>query len=79
MTALTDDVRTIREARDATILTTDHDGGEASLVAAGRLTDFRAAYGKVRTLDGDRVVLDPACAKALGVGEGGVISYTERA
>jgi hypothetical protein len=25
------------------------------------------------------VVLDPACAKALGAGEGGAISYTERA
>jgi arginine N-succinyltransferase len=78
MTADTDAVRTIREARDATILTTDHDGGEGSLVAAGRLRDFRAAYGKVRKLDGDRVVLDPACAKALGVGEGGAISYTSR-
>jgi arginine N-succinyltransferase len=79
MTAETDAVRTIREARDATILTTDHDGGEPSLVATGRLGDFRCAYGKVRALDGDRVVLDPACAKALGVGEGGAISYTGRA
>jgi arginine N-succinyltransferase len=79
MTALTDDVRTIRDARDATVLTTDHDGGEASLVAAGRLTDFRAAYGKVRQLDGDRIVLDPACARALGVDEGGAVSYTGRA
>ncbi|HEU4960854.1 MAG TPA: arginine N-succinyltransferase, partial [Sphingomonas sp.] len=34
MTADTDAVRTIREAQDATILTTDHDGGEGSLVAA---------------------------------------------
>jgi len=78
MTAETDAVRTIRDARDATILTTDHDGGESALVATGRLGGFRAAYGKVRKLDGNRVVLDPACAKALGVGEGGAISYTER-
>jgi arginine N-succinyltransferase len=79
MTAQTDAVRTIRDACDGTVLAIDHDGGEASLVAAGRLKDFSAAYGKVRKLDGDRVVLDPACASALGIGEGGTISYTEHA
>jgi len=78
MTARTDAVRTIRDARDGVVLAIDHDGGEASLVASGRLKDFRCAYGKVRNLDGDRVVLDPPCAHALGIGPEGAISYAAR-
>jgi len=78
MTALTDDVRTIREARDSQILAVDHDGGEKALIASGRLRDFRCAYGTVRQCDA-KVVIDPAAAKALGVGEGDTVSHVGRA
>lgn len=78
MTALTDNVRTIREARDSAILAVDHDGGEHALIASGRLRDFRCAYGTVRQCDA-KVVIDPGAAKALGVGEGDTVSHVGRA
>ena len=78
MTALTDAVRTIREAHDGAILAIDHDGGEKALIAAGQLRDFRCAYGTVRQCDA-KVVIDPAAAKVIGVGERDVVSYVGRA
>ena len=78
MTALTDTVRTICEARDSEILAIDHDGGVQSLIASGRLADFRCTYGAVRQCDA-KVVIDPAAAKALGVGEGDTVSHVGRA
>jgi arginine N-succinyltransferase len=77
MTALTDNVRTIRDARDSAILALDHDGGVPSLIASGRLRDFRCTYGTVRQCDA-KVVIDPAAAKALGVGEGDTVSHVGR-
>jgi arginine N-succinyltransferase len=77
MTARTDDIRTIREARDAKVAAIGN-GGEPSLVATGRLHDFRCAYGKVRLDDGG-AALDPACAATLGLAAGDRISIAERA
>lgn len=78
MTAQTDNVRTIRDACEAEIIAIDKDGGEKALVSTGRLRDFRCAYGKVRQLDDRRVVIDPACAAALGVFEGARVSFAGR-
>ena len=78
MTAQTDNVRTIRDACEAEIIAIDKDGGEKALVSTGRLRDFRCAYGKVRQLDDRRVVIDPACAAALGVSEGARVSFAGR-
>jgi arginine N-succinyltransferase len=74
MTARLEDVRTIREARDATIAQVGG-GGEESLVATGRLADFRCAYGLV---DGNGATLDADCAAALGLSIGDRISFTSR-
>ncbi len=68
MTAVTDRVRSVAEAKASRILTCDHDGGQESLVAKGRLKDFRCAYGLVREV-ADAIVLSRDCAQALGVGE----------
>ena len=78
MTAQTDNVRTIRDACEAEIIAIDKDGGEKALVSTGRLRDFRCAFGKVRQLDDRRVVIDPACAAALGVSEGARVSFAGR-
>src|SRR3546814_3187886 len=59
MTARTDRVKAVRDARTAAVLTCDKDGGDQALVATGRLADFRCAYGVVREQERDRVVLDP--------------------
>ncbi|TPG12275.1 arginine N-succinyltransferase [Sphingomonas oligophenolica] len=68
MTALTDKVKSIAAAKESRILTCDQDGGQESLIATGRLTDFRCAYGLVREV-GDAIVLSRDCAQALRVGE----------
>ncbi|MBX9882019.1 MAG: arginine N-succinyltransferase [Sphingomonas sp.] len=66
MTARTDQVRSVREAATSRVIAIDDDGGQPTLVAAGRLGDFRCAYGTVRVA-GDGVVLDTATAALLGV------------
>jgi arginine N-succinyltransferase len=76
MTARTDQVHSIRNARDAKVAAMG-DGGTMSLVASGRLADFRCAYGKVA--DGaDGVTLDPATAEVLRVGAGDAVRWIER-
>ncbi|PCG15764.1 MULTISPECIES: arginine N-succinyltransferase [Sphingomonas] len=78
MTARTDQVRTIRDARDATVdAVGDGPGGVEALVATGRLAAFRCAYGRVADHDGT-VTIDPECARALGIAAGDAISWIGR-
>ena len=77
MTARTDKVRAVRDAKYARVVACDRDGGEASLVASGRLADFRCAHGRIRACEGG-VVLDPVAAHAIGVSEGDEILYAGR-
>jgi arginine N-succinyltransferase len=76
MTARTDQVHSIRNARDAKVAAMG-EGGTMSLVASGHLADFRCAYGKVA--DGaDGVTLDPATAEVLRVRSGDSVRWIER-
>ncbi|MDB5702913.1 MAG: arginine N-succinyltransferase [Sphingomonas bacterium] len=68
MTAKTDTVRTIRDARPTRVVAIDDDGGTAALVATGRLSEFRCAYGRLREC-GDGMALSRDCAAALAVRE----------
>jgi arginine N-succinyltransferase len=77
MTARTDQVRSIREAQDASIIAIDRDGGEEAIVATGRLGDFRTAYGRVRPV-GSNIVVSPDCAQALGLGEDDPVAWVSR-
>ncbi len=77
MTARTDNVRTIREARTDEVIAIDDDGGEEALVASGRLTEFRSAYGRVRECSSG-VAIDRSCALALGITVGDRISHVAR-
>jgi arginine N-succinyltransferase len=77
MTAFTDKVRTIAEARPARVIAIDDDGGEAALIASGSLAEFRCAYGRLRPCGGG-VAIDRTCATALGIGEGADISHVAR-
>ena len=77
MTTRTDRVRSIAEARDAAIVAVDSEGGTESLVATGRLADFRCAFAKVRSV-GDGIVLAADGAAALGVGEDDVVLHVPR-
>lgn len=70
MTARTDEVKSVREARPARAAITDRDLGERAILAAGRLGTFRAAFG-TRELRADGTVeIDRLSADLLGVGEG---------
>ncbi len=82
MTARTDQIRSVREAVDATVSRIDDSlgegrAGEKRLVSTGRLARYRAAYGWV-SADGDGAALDPHCAAALGVGPGDAITHVAR-
>ena len=82
MTARTDQIRSVREAEDATVVAVDaalgeHKVGEKRLITSGRLGQFRAAYGWSEVREGG-VALDPDCAAALGVKEGDTITHVAR-
>lgn len=82
MTVRTDQIRSVREARDTTITAIDdtlgeHSGGEKMLVAVGKMADFRVAYGWVSEKD-DGIALDPICAAALGVEPGVSVTHVAR-
>ncbi|WP_174284645.1 arginine N-succinyltransferase [Sphingomonas bacterium] len=77
MTARTDRVATIANAHERTILAVDGEGGTESLVATGRLQDFRCAYGKVQVA-GDGIAIDAEGAAALSVGTGDVVLHIGR-
>jgi arginine N-succinyltransferase len=80
MTARTDQIRTVREARDAAVVAVDDFegiGATKRLLTHGRLADFRAAYGWAAEHDGG-IAIDPAAAAALGVREGDTVSHVAR-
>ncbi len=82
MTVRTDQIRSVREAADSTIVALDpalgdHLGGEKRLVCTGRFADFRAAYGWIEQRDGG-IAIDPGCAAALGVESGGTVCHVAR-
>ena len=82
MTVRTDQIRSIREARDDSLVAVDpglgdHKAGEKRLVSVGRLADFRTAYGWVDQRAGG-IALDPDCAGLLGVEPGMTVTHVPR-
>ena len=73
MTARTDRVRSVAEAREG-IVSALGNGGAESLVAHGRLGAFRCAYGEMA----DGMMLSAACATAIGVGPGNTVHHVPR-
>ncbi len=67
MTARTDNVKSIAGSVKAEVATTDLEEGEKALVATGRLTEFRSAYGLRKLGDDGTIAIDSACAEALNV------------
>lgn len=77
MTARTDQVRSIREARVHPVVAIDREGGTQALIAHGSLSDFRCALGAVREV-GDAVVIDSAAAAAIGASEDSRVTIVAR-
>ena len=72
MTARTDQVRSIAEARAAPLVNEGLIKGEKALIATGRLATFRCCYGQRAWREGG-VALDPATAELLEVREGDTV------
>jgi arginine N-succinyltransferase len=70
MTARTDDVRSVREARPGTVTSVNLDIGDRALLATGTLGNFRAAFGMRDTLPDGSVEIDHRSAALLGVSVG---------
>ncbi|MFM6931463.1 MAG: arginine N-succinyltransferase [Novosphingobium sp.] len=82
MTVRTDQIRSIREARDAQIVAIsdalgEHERGEKRLLATGTLAGFRTAYGWTEPT-GDGIIIDTAGARALGVEPGHTVTHVAR-
>lgn len=71
MSSATDQIRTIRTAREEVVAEVgDAEDAQPMLVAAGRLADFAACHGRVRTAADGSVTLDPESAALLGLKPG---------
>ncbi|MEN7536862.1 arginine N-succinyltransferase [Aurantiacibacter flavus] len=72
MTARTDNVTSINNAKSAPVTSCELDKGDKALLATGRLGSFRCCYGaRAETADG--VAIDAHAADLLGVGEGDLV------
>ncbi|MDO6415753.1 arginine N-succinyltransferase [Sphingomonas sp. BIUV-7] len=77
MTAMVDRLRTVREAREAEIASVGEGGGIRSIVAAGRLCEFRAAFALlVETAAG--LEIDGQAAEALALRPGREVLHVAR-
>jgi arginine N-succinyltransferase len=77
MAVATDRIRTVRDAKTATLVATNLASGPHGLVAKGRLTDFVCVHASIEERD-DGAAIDPKSATLLGVGPGDEIAYVAR-
>lgn len=77
MTARTDQVRSIAEARDSSVVAIGGDDGKDALIATGRFADFRAAFGKVRDIEGG-IALSADAAQALDIARNDSVTHVAR-
>ena len=77
MMADTDQIRTLREAKELTVSAVGREGEEKMLLACGRLQDFAACYGYVTRTE-DEVALSAETAELLGVQVGDRLLAVER-
>jgi arginine N-succinyltransferase len=77
MVCATDDIHTIRHARQDVVAAIAENDGTESMVARGRLEQFRAAYGRA-AVTAEGLVLDPAAARAIQVSPGESIMHIAR-
>ncbi len=81
MTARTDRVRSICEARQTVVAHVrapeDNGGTVKALVATGRLADYRCTFAEV-AMGADGLLLDPVAAAALGVCVGDTVWHVSR-
>jgi arginine N-succinyltransferase len=68
MTVATDQIRTVKEAREEHVSEiTDAEGGQPMLLATGRLTGFAACMGRVGAHPDGGAIVDPQSVELLGL------------
>jgi arginine N-succinyltransferase len=77
VTARTDNIRTVREARILRVADREPTAGEPMLVARGHLKDFVACYAIVEA-DGDNAAIDSAARRLLGAEAGDPVTAVAR-
>jgi arginine N-succinyltransferase len=79
MVASTDQIRTVRDSHAVEIAEVgDAEEGHSMLLAAGRLTGFRACYGRLLVRPDGSAVIDIKSAEMLDVGAGDTILTMDR-
>lgn len=78
MTAPTDALRTISQARDAELAGVHSEKGDKMLVATGRLKNFRCCYGYTQIRPDGGVLLDTNCANLLKLNIGDPFTMVQR-
>jgi arginine N-succinyltransferase len=77
MIAQTDRIATIRDARTEIVRGIDTLAGDPGILAVGRLSAFRAAFGCVRPVE-DGIVVDPESAALIGANIGDAVTFAPR-
>jgi arginine N-succinyltransferase len=78
VTARTDDIHTIRDARAEEVVAIEDGGPAKMLVSAGRLGRFRACCASVKKLPKKGVTIDPEAAELLEIGVGDTVLMVNR-
>jgi len=78
VTAATDNIRTVRDSASETVAEIGDGGRNKTLVAAGRLTDFRACYASVKRVPKKGLCIDREAAELLEVDVGDEILAVPR-
>jgi arginine N-succinyltransferase len=78
VTARTDDVRTIDESEEETIVEIGAGGKMKMLLAHGRLKEFKACCASVKRVGRKGICIDPEAAELLGVKEGDKVLAVKR-
>jgi arginine N-succinyltransferase len=78
VTARTDQIRTVREARTETVAEIGDAGPSKMLVAAGRLKQFRAACASVKKLPKKGICIDSEAARLLEIDIGDTVAVVAK-
>lgn len=78
VTARTDDVRTITESEEETIMEIAAGGKTKMLLAHGHLKEFSACFASVKRAGRKGICIDPDAAELLGVKEGDTVLAVKR-
>jgi arginine N-succinyltransferase len=79
MVAQTDQIRTVRESREATIgAVTTEPGAQSMLLASGRLSGFAACYGDVSQNPDGTISIDARAAEMLALSPGDTVLTMSR-